>query len=160
MKKILSIILLIVTLLSVVSITVLADDNAQSGSGDTQGMETGYAWYNTYQFLWKVTLFVGKNDQVSKQSSLTNDFHRIGTVIMKKTGWDVPSSVKFGSGTKVDYYAGASLAMDSSPKIISDYYCPAGARRCLFRRLQPRLSRIECRAAGGSRDGVPGGRGL
>lgn len=130
MKKLLSIILLIVTLLSVVSITVLADDNAQSGSGDTQGMATGYAWYNTYQFLWKVTLFVGKNDQVSKQSSLTNDFHRIGTVIMKKTGWDVPSSVKFGSGTKVDYYAGASLAMDSSPKIISDYYCPAVPIAC------------------------------
>lgn len=126
MKRILiSIILLTATLLSAFSITVFADDNAQSGSGDTQGMATGYAWYNTYQFLWKVTLFVGKTDQVSKQSNLTNDFHRLGTVVMKKTGWDVPSSVKFGNGTKVDYYAGASITMDSSPKIISDYYCPA-----------------------------------
>ena len=124
MKRILSIILLIATLLSAFSITSFADDNAQSGSGDTQGAITGYAWYNTYQYLWKVTLFVGKSDQASKSSNLQNDFHRIGTVVMKKTGWNVSSSVKFGSGTKVDYYSGAAMTIDTSPKIISDANCP------------------------------------
>ncbi|MBQ7019850.1 MAG: hypothetical protein IJN30_02480, partial [Bacteroidales bacterium] len=43
---------------------------------------------------------------------------------MKKTGWNVSSSVKFGSGTKVDYYSGAAMTMDTSPKIISDANCP------------------------------------
>ncbi len=124
MKRILCIILLIASMLSAFSVIVFSDDNAQSGSGDTQGMATGYAWYNTYQYLWKVTLFVGKSDQVSKQSNLTNDFHRIGTVIMKKSGWDIPTSVKFGSGTKVDYYSGTTLSVADSPTIISDYYCP------------------------------------
>jgi hypothetical protein len=112
------------TLLSAFSITAFADDNAQSGTGDTHGAASGYAWYNTYQYLWKVTLYVGKSDQASKSSNLQNDFHRIGTVVMKKTGWNVSSSVKFGSGTKVDYYSGAAMTMDTSPKIISDANCP------------------------------------
>lgn len=124
MKRILCIVLLMATLLSALSITAFADDNAQSGTGDTHGAASGYAWYNTYQYLWKVTLFVGKSDQASKSSNLQNDFHRIGTVVMKKTGWNVSSSVKFGSGTKVDYYSGAAMTMDTTPKIISDENCP------------------------------------
>lgn len=124
MKRILSIILLTVVLLSAFSIPALADDNAQSGSGDTHGAATGSAWYNTNQYLWKVTLFVGKSDQASKSSNLQNDFHRIGTVVMKKNDWEVPSSVKFGSGTKVDYYSGTAMRMDATPKLISDINCP------------------------------------
>ena len=120
------------TLLSAFSITAFADDNAQSGSGDTHGAASGYAWYNTYQYLWKVTLFVGKSDQASKSSNLQNDFHRIGTVVMKKTGWNVSSSVKFGSGTKVDYYSGAAMTMDTSPKIISDANCPKVPKNTVY----------------------------
>ena len=39
---------------------------------------------------------------------------------MKKTGWTVSSSVKFANGTKVDYYDGTAMAMDTKPYIISD----------------------------------------
>jgi hypothetical protein len=124
LKRILCFILLIATLLSAFSIVAFAEDNAQSGTGDTHGAASGCAWYNTHQYLWKVTLFVGKSDQANKSSNLLNDFHRIGTVLMKKTGWSVPSSVKFGSGTKADYYSGAPMQMDTSPKIISDSKCP------------------------------------
>ena len=124
MKRILTIILLMATLLSAFSIAAFADDKAQSGSGDTEGAASGYAWYNTRQFLWKVTLFVGKTDQASKSSSLTDDFHRIGTIVLKRAGWEVDSSVKFGSGTKVDYYSGEPMTLDASPKIVSDDNCP------------------------------------
>ena len=125
MKRIISVLLLIATLLSAFSITAFAnDDNAQSGDGDLGDATQGSAWYNPSQYLWKVTLFVGKSDQSSKQSSLTEDFYRIGTVIIKKNDWTVSSSTKFGSGTKVDYYAGAEMTMDTKPKIISDANCP------------------------------------
>ena len=67
------------TLLSAFSITAFADDNATGGDGTTHGASDGYGWYNTNEFMWKVTLFVGKSDQATKQSSLTNDFYRIGT---------------------------------------------------------------------------------
>ena len=130
MKRIISILLLIATLLSAFSITAFAEDNATGGDGETQDAWDGYAWYNEYQYLWKVTVFVGKSDQASKQDSLTEDFYRIGTVIMKKTGWTVPSSAKFGNGTKVDYYAGMTMDMDTSPYIISDKNCPAVPIAC------------------------------
>ena len=125
MKRIISVLLLIATMLSAFSITAFAsDDNAQSGDGDLGDATQGSAWYNPSQYLWKVTLFVGKSDQSSKQSSLTENFYRIGTVIIKKNDWTVSSSAKFGSGTKVDYYAGEEMTMDTKPKIISDANCP------------------------------------
>ena len=133
MKRTISILLLIATLLSAFSITAFADegdDNATGGDGNTHDAAKGYAWYNSYQYLWKVTVFVGKSDQASKQDNLTEDFYRIGTVIMKKTGWSVPSGTKFGSGTKVDYYAGVAMTMDTSPYIISDKNCPAVPVAC------------------------------
>ena len=124
MKKILCVIVLITVLLATFSMIVLADNNAQSGSGDTEGAASGYAWYNTRQFLWKVTLFVGKTDQASKSSDLTADFHRLGTIILKRTGWEVDPSVKFGNGTKMDYYSGTAMEMMSAVTIISDDNCP------------------------------------
>jgi len=128
LKRIISIFLLIAMLLSVLAIPAFADeedDNAMSGEGDTDHAVDGAAWYKGKHYLWKVTLFVGKSDQVSRQDSLTEDFHRIGTVVMKKTGWTVSSSTKFGSGTKVDYYDGVAMTMDTTPYIISDANCPA-----------------------------------
>ena len=135
MKRIISILLLMAILLSAFSIPAFADgedddDNAQSGSGNTHQAGKGYGWYNGYQYLWKVTLFVGKSDQASKQDNLKEDFHRIGTVVMKKTGWTVSSSVKFANGTKVDYYDGTAMAMDTKPYIISDKNCPAVPIAC------------------------------
>ena len=125
MKKTILFILLAAMLLSAFSFTAFAgDDNATGGEGTTHPAAEGYGWYNSYQYLYKVSLYVGKKDTASKQSSLTNDFYRVGTVIVKKTGWDVSSSVVFGSGTKVDYYGGTPMTRLQSPYIISDANCP------------------------------------
>ena len=115
MKRILSILLLMATLLSAFSITALADDNATGGDGTTHDASDGYGWYNTNEFLWKVTLFVGKSDQATKQSSLTNDFYRIGTVIMKRPGCTFNSNCVFGNATKIDYYGGSSMTLVTNP---------------------------------------------
>ena len=134
MKRTIAILLLIATLLSAFSITAFADeeddDNAMTGEGTTGQAAKGYAWYSGKHYLWKVTVFVGKSDQASKQDSLTDDFYCIGTVVMKKTGWTVSSNTKFGSGTKVDYYDGESMSMDTSPYIIADKNCPAVPIAC------------------------------
>lgn len=125
LKRIISILLLTVTLLSAFSVAAFAgDDNATGGDGTTHSATEGYGWYNSSQYLYKVTLYVGKKDTASKQSSLANDFYRVGTVIVKKTGWNVSSSVMFGSGTKMDYYSGAQMERLQSPYIISDANCP------------------------------------
>ena len=134
MKRILVILLLAVVLLSAFFIPVLAantgDDNATSGDGNTNDAAKGYAWYSSRQYLWKVTLYVGKRDYLTTQYNLTSAFHRIGTVVMKKNDWTVPAGTKFGSGTKVDYYGGASLNLDTSPYIISDSNCPSVPIAC------------------------------
>ena len=124
MKRILSILLLMATLLSAFSITAFADDNATGGDGTTHGASDGYGWYNTNEFLWKVTLFVGKSDQATKQSSLTNDFYRIGTVIMKRPGCTFNSNCVFGNATKIDYYGGSSMTLVTNPYYIDDANVP------------------------------------
>ena len=81
MKRIILIFLLMATLLSAFSVTAFAtdddDDNAMSGAGDMNHAAQGYAWYNGKQYLWKVTLFVGKSDQATKQDNLQQDFHQL-----------------------------------------------------------------------------------
>lgn len=67
MKRILSILLLMATLLSAFSITAFADDNATGGDGTTHGASDGYGWYNTNEFMWKVTLFVRRPCPASKR---------------------------------------------------------------------------------------------
>ncbi len=125
MKRIVVLFLLMATLLSAFCITTSAgDDNATGGDGSTHPATEGSAWYNSYQYLYKVTIYVGKKDTANKQSSLTNDFYRIGTVIVKKTGWDVSSSIMFGNATKVDYYSGTPMTRLQNPYIISDDNCP------------------------------------
>lgn len=120
LKRILSILLLMATLLSAFSITAFADDNATGGDGTTHGASDGYGWYNTNEFMWKVTLFVGKSDQATKQSSLTNDFYRIGTVIMKRPGCTFNSNCVFGNATKIDYYGGTTMSLISNPSVVVD----------------------------------------
>lgn len=132
MKRIISILMLAAVLLSAFAIPAFAtdDDNAQSGDGNIHDAVEGYGWYNPQQYLWKVTLFVGKSDQACKQSNLVQDFHRMGTLIMKKSGWTLPAGTKFASGTKVDYCNGFAMTLDPSPYIISDSNCPAVPVAC------------------------------
>lgn len=120
LKRILSTILLIATMLSAFSITAFADDNATTGDGTAHGAANGYGWYNSNEFLWKVTILVGKTDQATKQSSLTRDFYSIGTVIMKRPGCTFNSNCVFGDSTKMDYYGGTPMTLISNPSIVID----------------------------------------
>ncbi len=103
--------------MSVLSVSVFADDNATSGDGTTHAASDGFGWYNTNQCMWKVTLYVGKTDQATKQSSLTNDFYRIGTVIIKKD-WTMWAPFYFGNATKVDYYNGTAMQRTTSAGVV------------------------------------------
>lgn len=127
MKRILCFLLLLVCLLTAFSLVSLADDNAQQGDGDTKDAVDGYGWYNSYQHLWKVSLYVGKSDQVSKNSNLSIDYYYVGnmSIYIKNSSWTVNPSVDFGMYNKVQYYNGYGLVKITSPKIISDANCPA-----------------------------------
>lgn len=133
MKKMISILLACAVLLSVSPCSVFAaggDDNATGGDGNTQGAESGWGWYNTSQYLWKVTLYAGKTDRVTKQDSLMSDYHKIGTCIMKKTGWSIPEDTRFGNRPKAEYYAGSSMKRLTDVAILEDANCPAVPIAC------------------------------
>ncbi len=123
--SVISVLLACVSLLTAFSTGAAAkDDNATSGEGSTHPAAEGYAWYNGYQYMYKVTLYAAKSDGAGKNSSLSEDFYKIGTVIMKKSGWSVSPSVLFGSGTKAEYYSGTPMSREESPLILSDASCP------------------------------------
>ena len=125
MRKIIAFLLAAAALIAAVIPAAYAkDDNATAGEGTTHPAAEGFAWYNSYQYMYKVTVYAGRSGGAGKQSSLTGDFHRIGTVIMKKSGWTVGSSVLFGSGAKPDYYSGSPMTVWDSPLILSDPGCP------------------------------------
>ena len=126
LKRIIALLILAAFLLSVFFVCAFADedDNATGGDGDNHSAAEGYGWYSSNQYLYKVTIFIGKKVTVTKQSSLSNDFYRIGTVIMRKSGWSIPSNTHFADGTKMDYYSGTEMRMDDNPFIITDGYCP------------------------------------
>lgn len=128
-KFILSV-LLTAVLLSAFSLPLFADDNATAGNGNTESAKDGYGYYRESEYLWKVTLFVGKSDTATKYSNLRSDYYQLGTVIMKRSGWTVSSSTQFGSHMKTDYYGGTNLSVNTSPYIISDSGCPAVPIAC------------------------------
>jgi hypothetical protein len=124
-EKITVFFLLAAIILSAFSFSVSAgDDNATGGDGSAHSAAEGFGWYNYNEYLYKVTLYAGKSDTASKQSSLLNDFYKIGTVIVKKTGWTISESVLFGSATKAEYYSGTPMTQLVNPLIISDANCP------------------------------------
>lgn len=106
---------------------VSADDNAQGGGGDTDGSLDGYGWYNPWECLWKVSVYVGKSDTANKNSNLKKDYYLVGgtSIYVKKSDWSVSSRTKFGASNKVQYYDGTDLSYrTSSPKIISHSSAP------------------------------------
>lgn len=131
-KKLTAILLSFVMLLSAMSITAYADDNVTGGGGSTSDAEDGYAWYNTPEYLWKVSLYVGKRDNVNKTSSLVNDYYLVGntSIYMRRSGWTLASNTQFAQYNKPKYYAGQGLAKNSLPQIITDSRVPAVPIAC------------------------------
>lgn len=119
--------LFIFILCAMCGLAVFADDNAQGGGGDTEGSLGGYGWYNPWECLWKVSVYVGKSDTANKNSSLLNDYYLVGgtSIYVKKSDWSVSGRTRFGASNKVQYYNGTNLSYrTSSPKIISQSGAP------------------------------------
>lgn len=102
-----------------------ADDNATTGDGDAHAAARGYGWYRERDYLWKVSLYAGKADTSTRTDPLKDGFYRLGTVIVRNTGWDLPSSVSFGCGTKTDYLEGMQMAPERAVTVYTVENCPA-----------------------------------
>jgi hypothetical protein len=109
----------VVLALTVNSIIVFADDNADSGSGNTNSAAKGKGFYRGNEYMYKVSVYVGLSDKADKKSNLSRDWKMIGTspVYIKPSNFTLHRNAMGSSRNKVDYINGLSL----SPIKISQY---------------------------------------
>lgn len=109
MKKIIIAILVLVVILY--SITVYADDNADSGDGDTQDALKDKGFYRSSEYMYKVSVYVGLSDASDEFSSLSNNWKMVGnqSIYVKPSSFSIPSGTIGSTGTKIDYLNGQSL---------------------------------------------------
>lgn len=115
-KKIL---LVIMMLMLVLPSNVYADDNADSGTGDTDSALKDKGFYRYNEYMYKVSVYVGLSDDADEYGSLSSSWKRIGSqaIYVKPSSFSLPANVIGGSGTKVDYLNGQFL----TPTTISSY---------------------------------------
>ncbi|KUO71660.1 MAG: hypothetical protein APF81_22725 [Desulfosporosinus sp. BRH_c37] len=103
--------------------TVCADDNADGGEGSVGGSETGYAHYNSGEYMYKVSVYVAKSDQAKTSDASLMGFYKIGNspIFVHPNHFTLPSSgILYGNGSKIDYINGLALAPSLTPKLLAD----------------------------------------
>ncbi|ODA42729.1 hypothetical protein [Desulfosporosinus sp. BG] len=122
MKRFVYFLLLVCLCLFTPSIT-LADDNADGGDGDVGGAETGYAHYNSGEYMYKVSVYVAKSDQAKTSDPSLANFKMIGNapIYVRPNHFTPPTSgIIYGNGSKIDYLDGLTFAPTYSPQRIED----------------------------------------
>lgn len=119
-NRIISVLVLVALILA--SFSTFADDNADTGSGDTNNALKDKGYYRSSEYMYKVSVFVGLTDEVDKNSRLTSEWKMIGNepVYVKPSSFSISSQVFCGARNKVDYINGSSLTANSNPTIIVD----------------------------------------
>ena len=98
---------------ALLSISVVADDNADTGDGDTNKQkkvsERGY--YRSSEYMYKVSVFVGLRDDVDTNNDIS-DFRMIGNapIYVKPNTFTLPSNTIGSRGNKIDYKNGEGLS--------------------------------------------------
>jgi len=98
---------------ALLSISVFADDNADTGDGDTTKQkninERGF--YRSSEYMYKVSVYVGLADNVDMNSDISN-FKMIGKdpVYVKPSTFTLPNNTIGSRGNKIDYKKGEGLS--------------------------------------------------
>lgn len=101
------------------SFTSYAADNADSGTGGTEGAAANKGYYRDSEYMYKISIYVAKSDQTDEDSNLKNDWYRIGSPMYVQPSTFILSSAAIGGGgNKTDYQSGTSL----SPTRIKDTF--------------------------------------
>lgn len=109
MKKYLAILLLLCMFGSIMY--VYAEDNADSGSGNTNNALQGKGYYRSAEYMYKVSVYVGLRDSVDMDNDI-GDFKMIGNnpIFIKPKSFSLPSGLITSSHNKFKYRIGAGLS--------------------------------------------------
>ncbi|GKX31371.1 hypothetical protein SH1V18_38510 [Vallitalea longa] len=110
MSKKVIVFVLIISII-IMPMNVYADDNADSGSGDTKTSTKDRGFYRYSEYMYKVSVYVGLSDKSNKYSSLESDFKMIGNnpIYIKPSNFNLPNNLMRSLGGKVDYLTGSKL---------------------------------------------------
>lgn len=119
-RRILSLVL--VLLLAISSFVVYADDNADTGKGDTNNALKDKGFYRGSEYMYKVSVYVGLSDTADKNSSLSSEWRMIGNdpIYVKPSSFTLPSNVIGSAGNKIEYQQGQSLSPIKITQYITD----------------------------------------
>lgn len=115
-KRIFSILLVLMILSSAFT---FADDNADTGSGDTNNALKDKGFYRGSEYMYKVSVYVGLSDEADKNDNLNVGWIKIGydPIFIKPSSFTLPSNVLGSNGNKIEYQQGKPL----SPIQINEY---------------------------------------
>jgi hypothetical protein len=107
-KKNIAILLLLCMFSSIMY--VYAEDNADSGSGDTNNALKGKGYYRSAEYMYKVSVYVGLRDTVDMDNDISN-FKMIGNnpIFIKPKSFSLPSGLITSSHNKFKYRSGTGL---------------------------------------------------
>ncbi|MBS7528524.1 hypothetical protein KHM83_17700 [Fusibacter paucivorans] len=119
-KSICGIILILALLIG--SIPIYAEDNADSGTGNTGNALADKGYYRGSEYMYKVSVYVGLSDQSDQNTDLDSEWKMIGTkpIYVKPSNFTLSSNVFFGVENKANYQNGSALAPSNSSIIVTD----------------------------------------
>jgi hypothetical protein len=105
------ILMLVIVALVLTQASVFADDNADSGSGDTSNALKDKGFYRSSEYMYKVSVYVGLSDDVNKNSDLQVEWKIVGSgpIYLKPESFTLAANVMGGSKNKASYLRGSSL---------------------------------------------------
>jgi len=114
--------ILIIISFAISPFSTFADDNADTGTGDTNNALKNKGYYRGSEYMYKVSVYVGLSDNADKNSNLMTGWKMVGTspVYIKPSSFSMPSGVFYGLNSKVEYIKGGSLTVNNNPIIIID----------------------------------------
>jgi len=120
MKKLFVVMIYVILLFSTGNI--YADDNADTGEGDTQSASNDRGFYKSSEYMYKVSLYVGLTNEADEMDSLAAKWKQIGNneVYIKPASFSLESNVTGSDGSKIDYQNGIPLSPMNITRVIDD----------------------------------------
>ncbi len=117
-KKRLISILFIIIFLSTVNIH--AEDNADSGNGNTNNALKGKGFYRGSEYMYKVSIYVGLSDDTDMYDNISS-FKKIGdqSTYIKPSTFTLPKTVYGTPNNKIDYIQGVNLSPITINEVIT-----------------------------------------
>lgn len=110
MNKLKKFIVFLILACILIPIIVYAEDNANSGSGNTNNALAGKGFYRGSEYMYKVSVYVGQSDKADMNDNISK-FRMVGNnpVFIKPSSFTLPSDLKTSSYSKIDYSCGRGL---------------------------------------------------